>query len=109
MSCAPGLDVERFGANTFNDAGGRDSLALTCPAQRTAVGGGGSILNVLGGLFRHRPHVVGQAEIVGWDLGARNFGGVDWSLDAALLCYLPIVFRDGFESGGTGAWSGTVP
>lgn len=110
VSCAPSIPIERFEGFTENQGNDlRDHLALYCPGDRLALGGGVFIGPTSNAVYATRP-LVGAQGIAGWEVAARNFsGGVAWPMSVSVLCRGSSIFIDSFESGDTSAWSGTVP
>jgi len=107
VSCAPTVDVLRFEGRTGNDSEARDNLFLVCPADRVAVGGGGAATGFVEALYETRPRET--SGIRAWEASARRITGAAWTLRGAVLCYLPPLFADGFESGDFGGWSSSAP
>lgn len=102
VSCAP-ADALRISAATDNASETRDVLELVCPLPRVMIGGG---VRVTPGEAIYQSHPVSN---FGWEVGGRKLSSDPWLLGGSALCLRPNLFADGFESGGTGAWSEAEP
>ena len=97
VSCAPAVDLESILSGTNFATGNRDELWLQCNAPRVLIGGG-----------VHSEHAFYGAwpeSSIRWQVDGRRISGTAaWTLIGSIVCYLPPLFFDGFESGDTSAW-----
>ena len=85
VGCAPGLDVESYRGDSWNGLEDGEDLAIYCPPDRLALGGGVELTN-------GRPSESRPLFPIGWYArGSRLIGDAQnpWELESVLQCYRP--------------------